>query len=434
MRNLLIVSPHFPPVNTPDMHRVRISLPHFCQHGWQPIVLAVAPDQVEGPLDPGLEDTLPEGLEVWRENALPIRWARRFGVGNLGIRAFWWLYRRGCRLIEEQRVSLNYFSTTVFTALPLGRLWKKRYGIPYVIDMQDPWIVEYRGSEHPSRREGSWKRSLAAGLHRTLEPWTMAEVDGILAVSEDYLDVLRHRYPRLCDVPAATLPFGFSEADFELLRAEPRPNRFFSPRRNGVLNGVYVGRGGRDMEPALRAIFGAFRKGLQQAPQLFGEVNLHFVGTDYAPPPGGTPTVAPVAEEMGLAGRVRESVQRIPYFEALQLLLDSDFLIVPGSDDPQYTASKIYPYVLAGKPLLCVFHERSSVVQLVRSTGCGRVVSFRSGEQDGLVERLLGEWTKLLESLGEEPPVRSGKLARYSGGELTRSQCQLFADVLARQT
>ena len=35
-----------------------------------------------------------------------------------------------------------------------------------------------------------------------------------------------------------------------------------------------------------------------------------------------------------------------------------------GSNDPSYTASKIYPYLLARKPFLAVYHKLSPVINL----------------------------------------------------------------------
>jgi len=41
MKRVLIVSPNFPPINAPDMQRVRMSLPFYRDNGWEPVVLAV---------------------------------------------------------------------------------------------------------------------------------------------------------------------------------------------------------------------------------------------------------------------------------------------------------------------------------------------------------------------------------------------------------
>ncbi len=428
MRNVLIVSPHFPPINAPDMQRVRLSLPHLERFGWRPVVLSVDPDAVEGVRDPLLEETLPPELAVTRAAALPTGLTRPLGLGNLGLRAFPQLYRRGLRLIEERKIDLVYFSTTVFTVMPLGRLWERRCGVPFVIDMQDPWVNDWSEADGGPRPVNS---RLAGWMHARLEPWTMSRVSGLVSVSEQYLRTLRNRYPRLGALPMETLPFGYAERDFELLQRRPQPNRFFA-RGNGLLHGVYVGRGGADMRTALEAMLGALRKGLREDPQRFERIRLHFVGTDYAPAPWGRPTVQPLAEGMGLGDRVRESVQRVPYFEALQLLADGDFLLVPGSQDPSYSASKIYPYVLARKPLLAVFHERSSVVDFVRRTGCGRVVAFRSRQPGAeLIDEVYGEWKRILSQPGKAPELRWDQLEPHGAREMTRRQCRLFDRVVA---
>jgi hypothetical protein len=49
----------------------------------------------------------------------------------------------------------------------------------------------------------------------------------------------------------------------------------------------------------------------------------------------------------------------------MQILLDSHALLVLGSESAHYTASKIFPYILANRPLLAVFHEESSVVRIL---------------------------------------------------------------------
>ena len=88
-------------------------------------------------------------------------------------------------------------------------------------------------------------------------------------------------------------------------------------------------------------------------------LKIHFVGTSYAAFGKGMKTIEPLALEYGLGDIVVEHTDRIPYSQTLRCLLDADALIVPGSDDPGYTASKIYPYLLARKPMLAVFHYRS---------------------------------------------------------------------------
>ncbi len=428
MSTVLVVSPHFPPINAADMHRVRISLPHFRSFGWNPVVLAVAPQHVEAVHEPLLMKTVENDVPVFRVSALPARVTRKFGLGNLGLRAFPFLNRAGSRLIRQYGVDLVYFSTTVFSVLPLGRLWKQKFGVPFVVDMQDPWLSDYHENQPGAAKPPKYWAALR--MHRILEPWTMRAAGGLIAVSADYIDTLRRRYPWLNDVPAAVLPFGAAESDFDVIRDDPQPNRFFQ-HNDGKIHGVYVGRGGADMAPALRIIFGALKRGIEEKPELFSRVRLHFVGTDYAPADRARKTVEPVAQEFGVQAHIEEHPVRIPYFEGLQLLLDSDFLIIPGSDDPQYTASKIYPYILASKPLLAVFHHRSSVCHVLEATNAGEIVRFDPRDAaESYSSQLLELWASVLARIPFEAGVNWGAFAPYTGIETARRQCEVFSQIV----
>jgi hypothetical protein len=70
-RDVLIVSPNFPPINAPDHQRIRTSLPYLDQYGWRAAVLAVCPSFVEASTDAELLRTVPPGTNVYWTKALP---------------------------------------------------------------------------------------------------------------------------------------------------------------------------------------------------------------------------------------------------------------------------------------------------------------------------------------------------------------------------
>jgi hypothetical protein len=431
MKRVLIVSPHFPPVNAADMHRVRVSLPHFESLGWKPFVLTVAPEWQEMPLDPRLAESVPATVPITRTKAWSARWTRRVGIGNVGLRAFAQLYRAGARLIASESIDLVFFSTTVFPTMALGRLWKRRFGVPYVCDIQDAWLSEYYDDKPAASRPP--KYAWARRLNATLEPFTMRRVDGLMAVSSAYVATLQRRYPWITDDTCRTVPFGAAPEDFEIAERMPWRNPFFS-RDDGRLHGVAVGRGGDDMQLAASILFRAFRQ--LGSPASHGRgVDFTFVGTDYAPAPLARKTIAPVAEAEGLGSIVNEQPLRVPYFEGLRLLRDADFLVVLGSDDPQYSPSKVYPYILARRPIVAVLHASNPVADLLTRTGAGIVVTFRD-EQDvphaaarlaaGLAEDVPG-WPAV-------PDINWSAFEPFSARELTRQQCELFDASLERRT
>ena len=69
------------------------------------------------------------------------------------------------------------------------------------------------------------------------------------------------------------------------------------------------------------------------------------------------------------------------YLDALQVLLESDAVTLIGSDAPHYTASKLFPYIMAQKPLLVIVHENSSVAWIADQTRAGRVVTFNNADR-----------------------------------------------------
>ncbi|MBK8725013.1 MAG: glycosyltransferase [Holophagaceae bacterium] len=215
---LLVVSPHFPPVNTADMQRVRMLLPFFRELGWEVEVLAVAQEAVAAPLDPWLEAGLPSHVPVHRVKVLGRPWSRLPGLGTLGLRALRALDRAGSSLLAKGGFDLVYFSTTVFEVHLLGPRWKRRFGVPFVLDYQDPWVNDYY-RKHPEVRPPGGRLKYAAmdALHRWMEPRVLRHCAGITAVSADYPTQLALRYPEM--VPPRVLVEGFpgAERDFQRL-------------------------------------------------------------------------------------------------------------------------------------------------------------------------------------------------------------------------
>ena len=427
MKRVLVVSPAFPPTSTADLHRVRTSLPYFRDFGWDPIVLALAPESHGGLIEPELVRTIPPHVAVYRTGALPRRLMRLAGIGDAGLRGLGHLYARGAEVIRRESIDLVYFSTTMFPVMVLGRVWRARFGVPFVMDFQDPWRADYRGAGRP---QGP-KAQLARAMHATLEPLAMRNVDGVIAVSPAYIDTLRRRYPWISEDMCATIPFGASEADLDAAQAIAFDNTCFDPR-DGRRHGIAVGRGGRDMSIAAEVLFRALALLLER--RANPAIKLSFVGTDYARQ-GGRATLAPLAEQFGVGHAVEEHPARVPYLQALRLLRDSHFTVILGSDDPAYSPSKIYPYLVAKRPFIAVMHADSPAVPLLRKAGTGIVATFRPGDDLApAVARLAESWPALATRGPADAVAPADVLDSICARELTRRQCMVFDAAAGRRT
>jgi len=428
MKKILIISPNFPPINAADMHRVRQSLRYLPEMGWKATVVAVQPQFVEMSEDPLLTETIPADAEIIRIKALHPTTTRKIGLGNLGYRSLWSYLKTCNRLIRQNRYDLVYFSTTAFPVMVLGRYWKSKFGIPYIIDMQDPWRNDFYLDK--PKHERPPKFFLAYNMDKYMEAYTMRRVDGIVSVSAGYPKTLLERYPNLKPGICTVIPFGGASIDFEILRKARLKNPLFTPA-NQTINIAYIGRGGHDMALAVGGIFNAVKSGLSVAPALFSRIRFFFVGTSYAADGQGKKTIEPIAAGCGIADQVTEITDRLPYFTALQVLLDADLLVIPGSTDTNYTASKLYPYILANRPLLAVFNEQSSVVEILAKTRAGDCVTFVN--EDPATElggRILPVMKAMLEKLPFTPATDWNEFEPYSAREATRRQVAFFNQIV----
>lgn len=413
MKKVLIIGADFAPSSLPPATRIRFFAKHLPEFGWEPIVLTVEPEYYDWTVDAGNLKLLSGSLEVVRTGAWRSSWTRRIGIGDVGIRSLWHHWQTLKRLCRETRIDMVFIPVPPYMSMVLGRLAHEKFGIPYVIDYIDPWVTEYYWSLPRKQRPPKWP--LAYAISRLFEPYALRRVSHITGVSQGTTDSVVNRYAQLGERDATEIPYGAEADDFEYLRLQPRANPIFDPT-DGLLHLSCVGACIPSMHATVRALFAAVRLGHERNQQLFRRLRLHFVGTSYAANGSAPHNVLALAREAGLEAYVTEQASRVSYLDSLQVMIDSHGLLLVGSDEPHYTASKIFPYILSRNALLTVFHEESSVVTILKETKAGEAVTFSSDTP---------QWTKIdeiadeLESLlklppGFEPPTNWTTFERYT--------------------
>ena len=402
-------------------------LPHLGEFGWEAHILAVHPDWVEGFLDPDLARSLPKDTAVIRVGAIPQRLTRAFGFGSLGLRAYRTLRQAGDRLLSDGGFDLVYFSTTIFSTMTLGARWLRRFGIPYVLDIQDPLVNDYYARTKVRPPGGRLRYSVAHWRARRDEPGVVLGAAHIVTVSASYVDDLRRRYPELPAGRFTVLPFAAAEHDFASVERLGIKQRVFDSV-DGLRHWVYLGRAGAMMARGLCGLFTGLRKAKDQGVAGVDNIRMHFIGTSYTVGSRAEKTVTSVAEECGVAEMVDEQPARVPYFEGLALLREADAILVVGSDDPGYSASKVYPCILAKRPLLAIMHEASGTGQVIRECHAGELVTFGlEVGADALANNAFIAICRLLQTSAGSPPTTDWQaFAKYTAREMTRRQCQVF--------
>ena len=376
LKKILILYPHFPPSNLAGVHRARLFAQHLPAFGWEPIILTVNEKYYEEIPDRNLEKLLPKDLRIEKVNALQLGKFRI--IGDIGLRAFFQLYKRAKQLILSENIDFVYIPIPSFYCALLGRWLHHSTNIKYGIDYIDPWVHQFPGSEKVLSRH--W---LSTQLATFLEPIAIKKASLITGVSEGYYKGVRERNPYLVQHAVfGAMPYGGERADhlaIKHLKSVP----YLFKKKTGKIQLVYAGAMLPKAYGPLEAIF----KSIRANPAIFNAIEFHFIGTGKRPNDPESHTIKSLAEQYQLwQTNVYEYPQRIPYLDVLLHLDIADAIFILGSTEPHYTPSKTYQGVLSAKPILAVLHTASSAVKIVNDSKTGLVLDFNGEEQIELIE------------------------------------------------
>ena len=378
-----MVSPHFPPDSSAASHRVRLLAPHLEEAGWTPTIVTLDPSAYEGRLDPGLASLVPATLRVVRASAWRPGSTRWTGLGDLGLRGFTGL-RRACRSLLS-REPFDALFITVYPVYPalLGPGLKAEFGVPFVLDYQDPWVGAW-GQSVGGGAGGSadWKSRASRRLGTWLEPRAVRAADAIVAVSQGTIDGIIERIPAAAQLPHGVIPLGFEPDDFASPRRQPPMAARIDPA-DGLVHLCYVGTLLPTGIDTLRLLLRALDRARRDDPAA-ARLRLHFFGSSNQSD-SDVYRVLPIARECGVADAVTEMPGRLDYLDALSVLAHASGILLLGSSERHYTASKLYPALLAKRPILALFHEASSVVSILRTAASEpsvRIVTYADRPTD----------------------------------------------------
>jgi len=425
MKRVAIVSPYFPPSNLAGVHRARHLSKFLPANSWEPVVICVHERYHEQAPDRELSRLVPESVEIVKTAAIPASVTRPVGIGDMGLRAYWHLKKAVSSVLANGGVDLLFVTMSPYYNALAGPELKKRFNVPLVVDFQDPWISRW-GATLPKFSKGGISHLLATRLESRI----IRHADHVTSVSEGANDETRARYPELPADALSALPIGGDAQDYDFLRHSAFAAQT-SQKPENEFHFSYVGTLLPRGYPALRAVLMALRQVKQSQPALYRRLRFNFVGTSAQSNAESDFRVIPHASEFGVSECVVEVPQRLNYMQALKALVDADAVLVMGSDEPHYTASKLQPGLLAGRPLLAVFHESSSACGMVRRAGGADLVTFTENDDPSeIARRVVGGILKIIRRPDSLPRVNARELTPMSAESVTRQFADLFNRVV----
>ena len=419
MKRALLVSPYFIPCNLAGVHRARLLAKGLPEFGWEPIVLTVNPRFYGNLLEPKLAELIPEHLHLEYVDAIPGAVSRMFGVGDLSLRTLAPMRRRMHALLAAKKIDLVFVSVLPGYAGLLGGWAKRRFGVPFVLDYQDPWVSDWGAAQPRFSKSG-----VAHWLAKKLEPRFAPLADAVTAVSNGTLDGLRRRGLLQPETPTAALPIGSDPQDHEVAR---RVGKNYIEKEPGCLHIAYLGTVPEKKLPVVMAIFRQI--GRSRATKL----RFHFIGTSASVEGDDSIGLQKMAAQFGASESVLIEPRRIAYLDALRTMQSADVLLMLGSVERHYTASKVFPYWLADRPIVGVAHEESTVVEIGKELGGIRLCKY-SGEND--LEQAAGCLLETLAALSAGdasviPPRKPAAFEAYDARGIARAYAGIFDNARA---
>jgi glycosyltransferase involved in cell wall biosynthesis len=275
----------------------------------------------------------------------------------------------GSAMLKEWRADLIYATVPPLTGLLVARRLSRKFGIPWIAEFRDLWV------DHPYYDSPAWRRP----IERIQERRVLRDVAGLVTVTDTWRELLRSRFGK----PTITVLNGFDPDDYP-------PDALPSSGNRDELTILYTGTlypGRRDPTPLFRAVARLGDKGRG--------IRIKLYGADPA-------TVSALAEKAGIVRQV-EAHAAVTYDRVVTLQRAADILLMLRWNDPSergIVPGKLFEYVGARRPILCLGYDQGDVPGIMRDRALGLV-----SEDPAAIAAQLETWLEQKRRDGEIAPL-----------------------------
>lgn len=403
MGNVLVISYTFPPYGEVGVFRTVKFLKYLPEYGWTPSVLTASADAQFEPESHNFRDDLRGVRKVHTVGPLggPVatrlqRRALAESSLSFNLLALRWILpavRTGVRLIKKRDIDIVYYTAPPFPQLLAAPILERLTGVPYVIDLRDPWSI------HPYMGGGFTNR-LRNALADVCEPVVLRNAARICCVTEPMARQYANVFPSLED-SFETIPNGF---DFEEYDTQDSYDQ-----SDGPFTVIYAGKFSsyRDPGPFLTALRDLLNRGRDVQFVHFGRPEDHVID---------------LVAELGIESAVRFAGYVDRGTLVSELSQANLGLVVSGGDETELT-TKVFDYIGCNRPILAVGQRSGALVDVVSRFENGYICT---NQTDAILEIL----SQLLD---HRPGVLGDRQNReaFSRKQLTERLASVFTTVIS---
>jgi glycosyltransferase involved in cell wall biosynthesis len=385
-RKVLIVSFYYPPFGGGGVQRTAKFAKYLPRFGYAPIVVAASPELLGDTSDSELAGEVKQAPRYDMELSPSDRRLQRFGRRSVGrllnIQKTFWLSAaaRACRAaIREHRPDLIMASVSPFPAAGLAARLSARYGIPWVLDMRDPWALD---------PVNFYQTELHYLLDRRAMRNACRRANAVIMNTPHSLEAMRRCMRFVSPEKYHCITNGWDANDFVRLDAPPAP-----PDSSRPMTVVHTGAFHTQHASEAAASKGfSLRKALKYSlgdPDMLARTPYYlFRAFSDLVRSGGmaresirfvlagrlTEADRDLARHFGIADRV-DMLGYVTHRQSVDLLRSADVLFLPlhlpqGGRDPLIVPGKAYEYLAARKPILALVPPGDART-LVETAGLG---------------------------------------------------------------
>jgi hypothetical protein len=382
LKTVLIIYPHWVPANLAGVQRPRLIGNYLKQFGWKPLLLTVDSKYYEETLDPLMEKTVSKDIEVVYTKAYNVTKPRL--VGDIGLRAFPFLKREALKICSERQIDFIWIPIPSFYTAILGRIIYNKTKIPYGIDYIDPWVRDITN-------QSNFRAKLSQWVAKTLEPYAVKKAALITGVSTPYYQPVIDRNFKKKPIHAG-MPYGFDPNDHKIELTDLKyPWDDYKDCKPWIYAGAFLPNSHLFVESFFETVALLKKEG-----KWDDKIRLYFVGTGLYP----AKRITAYAKDYRLEDIVVEHRERFPFLHILNFLSHADRVMLFGSTEKHYTASKTFQCLLSERPVFAMLHQDSSAVEVIKQTHADQfLVSY--SDTDSKVD-IIKKLMPILEKLQEE--------------------------------
>jgi glycosyltransferase involved in cell wall biosynthesis len=393
MKKVLIITYYWPPSGGAGVQRWLKFSKYLPQYGWQPVILTVEPGYAAYPaIDNSLEREIHEDVIIFRTKATDwfkvynkdkskvpsAGFARnmdnsfrgklsRFIRGNFFIpdpRRGWnrFAFRKAAEIIKKEKIEHIITTSPPHSSQLIGLRLKKLFpGIKWIADFRDPWTdIYYYDRFYPT--------FFARKLDALYEKKVLKKSDIITTVGNSLKNSLASKIPDPGN-KIRIITNGYDDTDFEGIDA-------ISPQKPVI---SYMGTISESYPVG----------GLIAAIKSLCNTKLDFTMRFAGEMPGAT-------RQMILDEIPDSFVEFYPYLShnnAIRFIKESTILLLIIPDHPSnkgILTGKLFEYLAADKPILCLGPEDGDASVILEDTGHGKCYSYadNSGISDFIIKSI----------------------------------------------